>query len=84
MATMRTRTTGIVSPWHMKCHTYPLVMLGIGVWASCQWRARTILVYCASMKSTVTYAKRRCIISVFGSASLLPSYSYCVAAPLLP
>ena len=42
---------GIVSPGHMKYHTSPLVMLGIGVRASCHSWARTILVYCASMKS---------------------------------
>ena len=72
-AMMRTRTTGIVSPGHMKYHTSPLVMLGIGVRARCHSRALTILVYCASMKSTVTYAKRRCIVSVFGSPGLLPS-----------
>ena len=79
-ATMRTRTTSMVSPGHMKYHTSPLVLLGIGVWG-----ARTILMYCASMKSTVTYAKRCRIVSVFGSPSLLPSCSGpCVAAPLLP
>ena len=81
---MRTRTTGIMSPGHMRYHTSPLVMLGIGVRARCHSRARTILLYCASMKSTVTYAKRRCIASVFGSPGLLPSCpGSCVAAPLL-
>ena len=68
----------------MRYHTSPLVMLGIGVRASCHSWARTILVYSASMKCTVAYAKRRCIVSVFGSPSLLPSYpGSCVAAPLL-
>ena len=83
-ATMRTRTTGIVSPGHMRYHTSPLVLLGIGVRASCHSRACTILVYYASMKSTVTDAKRQCIVSVFGSTGLLPSCpGSCVAAPLL-
>ena len=68
----------------MRYHTSPLVMLGIGVRASCHSRACTILVYCASMESTVTYAKRRCIVSVLGSPGLLPScLGSCVAAPLL-
>ena len=82
---MLTQTNAIVSLGHMKYHPPPLVMLGIGVWASCHSWACTILMYCASMKSTVTYAKRRCIVSVFGSRGLLPSCSRpCVAAPLLP
>ena len=36
------------------------------------------------MKPTVTFAKRRCIVGVFGSPGLLPScLGSCVAAPLL-
>ena len=73
-----------MSPGHMKYHTPPLVMLGIGVWASCPSQARTILVYLASMKSTVTYTKHHCIVSVFGSPGLLPSCpGPCVIASLL-
>ena len=57
----------------MRHHTSPLVMLGFGVQASCHSQARTILLYCASIESTVTYAKRCCIVGVFGSPGLLVS-----------
>ena len=67
----------------MRYHTSPLVMLGMGVRASCHSWARTILVYNASMKSTVTYAKRRCIAGVFVPLAFCPPVRGRVAAPLL-
>ena len=81
-ATMRTRTTGIVSPRHVRYHTSPLVMLGIGVRASCHSRAGTILVYCGSMKSTVCKAPLHRQRVWFPWPSTLMSEAVCRGTPI--